>query len=367
MEIRESFLMRDWEIMYDFLGNNYRPDIALRAAQLYEWQFQVDALRNKTCMVCAWDGNRLVAILGYIPTLVFWGDFDQPVQGVWCANWQVEKGYQHGLGWLLLRKLQEMYPILLGVGASSETERIVKRMGWTFCSQLPRYLCVLDFDKTIKMIDSEISTDDLQSMVFKASTSNPPQLCQLTPQVTDYKPNWELYPAMAYGTIRSMQYFQWRYFSHPVFKYFVLTAGSLNRPAVVVYRIERAFGQCEAQVARIVEFFHPNDTQGQADGLALIKFVLSQLQVSGCVYADFIGSSDTYGQTLIEAGWQREPADRQILPVRLSPIEQKPWHLNLEFGVVRGLQVPTIDKMYVTKSDGDGDRPTRLLHLLEKS
>ena len=120
--------MRRWEVMHAFLSRNYRADLPLLSRRVYQWQFLVDDYGGNACMLCAWDGNHLVGILGYMPTLVFWGDVDRPVLATWTANWVVEKPYRHGLGWSLLRKLQEMYPVVLGVGASSENERMVKRL-----------------------------------------------------------------------------------------------------------------------------------------------------------------------------------------------------------------------------------------------
>lgn len=350
--------------MHDFLGRNYRSDLALRSRPCYEWQFLVDAHGGNACMLSAWDNDFLVGILGYIPTLLFWGDFNHPILGAWCANWFVEKTHQQGLGVCLMRELEEIYPVVLSVGASSEGEPILKRMGWTCYRRLPRYLAVLDFEKAIQMLNPGFSTNDINPFSFIESFSETSKVRHLTLEVNDYRPDWHLYPAMAYGTIRSMQYFRWRYFEHPVFMYHVMRAGDTNRPAVCVYRIEQAFGVYEARVGRVVEFFHPNDSQGEEDGIALIHKILRRLKDEGCVYGDFTCSSHAYGQTLLKCGWQMEPADRQFLPVRLSPVEMKLRHQNLEFAVADGFPVPGSEQMYVTKSDGDEDRPARLPHLL---
>lgn len=356
MKISPFFPMRYWDEMVSFLSRNYRSDLALCSRRVYSWQFMADQYGENACMITAFDGNRLVGIQGYIPTPVFWGDFDRPVVGAWTANLYVEPDYRNGLGWMLLSKLKEMYPILLGTGISNDGERLVTGMGWAFFHQIPRYLVVLDIDQAIAMAGPQASADDLLPLHITPHRSDDLLCRELTPDGEGYAPNWLLYPAMAYGTIRSWQYFRWRYGSHPVFDYHIWLVGDRTRPAVCVYRIERAFGRYNARVGRIVEFFHPNDDQGQAEGLALIHAVLHQLKTAGCVYADFIGSGQAYGNTMLTAGWMLEAPTRQILPVRLSPIEDKLRHQNLEYYHRSGWPSPAMNEMYVTKSDGDEDR-----------
>jgi hypothetical protein len=356
MKIHPFFPMRYWDEMVSFLSRNYRPDLALCFRRVYSWQFMAGQYGGNACMIAAFDGNRLVGIQGYLPTPVFWGDFDRPVWGAWAANLYVEPVYRNGLGWMLLSKLKEMYPILLGTGISNDGERLVTQMGWTFFHQIHRYLVVLDSDRAMVMAGPETLPDDLRPLQFTAPSADSLPCREFTPTGAGYTPNWSLYPAMAYGTIRSSQYFQWRYREHPVFTYHVWLTGAETRPAVCVYRIEKAFGRCEALVGRIVEFFHPNDAQGKAEGIALIHTVLQQLKTAGCVYADFIGSSQAYQATLLEAGWVPEPPTRQILPVRLCPVEDKLRHQNLEYYHRSGWPSPTLGEMYVTKSDGDEDR-----------
>ena len=183
-------------------------------------------------------------------------------------------------------------------------------------------------------------------------TPGPAEIWELTDRSSQYQPRWHEYPAMAFGTIRSLDYLQWRYFRHPVFRYSAWAVGVPERPAVCVFRIEQAFGDCEARVARVVEFFHPNDAEGESQGVELIRAVSKRLKLEGCVYGDFIGSSSTYGETLVKAGWIEE-ADQQTLPVRLSPVERKPRYQNLTFTVAQALPSPNLESMYVTRSDGD--------------
>jgi hypothetical protein len=361
IEIHKTFPMSKWDLMDDFLKRNYREDLALRHRSHFEWQFMTGAHGGEACVLSAWDNERLVGILGYIPVDVFWGDVADPIRGAWCANWFVENEYQHGLGVGLMRELQEMFDVVLSVGASSQGSPVLKQMGWTCSPRLPRYIAVLDFERAKRMLNPSASEKELNSISIKPAVHDS---CISSFRIEDYDPDWSLYPAMAFGTVRSPRYLEWRYANHQIFDYIIEFRGHAHRPAACVYRIEDAFGKHQARVGRIVDFFHPNDLQGEKDGLALIHSVLQQMSAEECVYADFICSSRIYGQTLMQAGWQTEEEGKQFLPVRLTPVEQKTRHQSLEFFTTDGLPRPDMKNMYLTKSDGDEDRPSRLPHLL---
>jgi hypothetical protein len=350
----EFFPLRDWEQMSGFLREAYRPDLALRHRPIFEWQFMADRHGGNASMICAYEGDALIGIHGYLALPMFWGNVDQPIVGGWGINLYARPEFRSGLGWVLLKKLKEMYPVSIGVGASEQAERILVGKDWVFHPRVPRYLGILDLERVLQIANPGQSRQDLRPMTFDHTTS-PAEIWELTDRSSQYQPRWHEYPAMAFGTIRSLDYLRWRYFRHPVFRYSAWAVGAPERPAVCVFRIEQVFGDCEVRVARVVEFFHPNDAEGESQGVELIRTVSARLKLEGCVYADFIGSSSAYGETLVKAGWIEE-GDRQTLPVRLSPVERKPRYQNLTFTVAQGLPSPNLESMYVTRSDGDEDR-----------
>lgn len=367
MRIDQTFSMDRWDVMRAFLAQHYRPDLALCSRKIYEWQFQVPAHGGAACMLCVWDVDKLAGIHGYVPVDLFWGDLQRSISGVWGANWMVAPDYRHGIGWLLLRKLQEMFPVMLSLDANANNLQIVEKMNWRVFPRIPRYLIVLDLVKAIPMLGAEASEDDLRPLLFQPAASPAARVGDLALDASRYAPDWTCYPPMAYGTVRSMAYLKWRYLDSPSFCYRLFAEGPRHRPAVCVCRIERAFGSHEALVGRFVEFFHPDDAAGKRDGMNLLRAVLGMLKDRGCVYADFFGSSRRYAETMLEAGWGEEPSDRQILPHRLAPVEYQNRHLNLEYGVAPDLAQPRLEEMYITKSDSDADRLSRLPELLPQS
>ena len=363
MKIQEYFDMEKWEDMYNFLGKNYREDLPLRSQKIYEWQFQVKKNHGKGNMICAWDGDSLVGILGYMPSEVLWGDFNKPLNGVWSINWMVDEKYRHGIGWLLMRKLQEMFSIVFGTDATEENLRLIKHADWRFYPALPRYISILNIDKSLQMLNKDFSAKNIKSFLFKRNGNEEDVLFVDREQESKFESfnlDWQHYPSLAYGTIRSKDYLVWRYLNHPALEYTIAIKGESKRPAVCVYRIEQTFGEYKALVGRVVEFFHPNDAKGRKDGLGLINTVLHKLEKAGCAYVDFICSSMKYGETLLNSGFGMEPVDNQILPVRLTPVEQKKHKYSIEIGAGKEISIPPLGNLYVTKGDGDMDRAAQL-------
>ncbi len=339
--------------MHAFLSRNYRPDLALRHRAMFEWQF-LDEKSGQARLICGWTEGRLIAILGYITTQVFWGSCSQPQTAAWAINWMGDPE-SRGLGWLLMRRLQEQFPIVLGVGVTTDNQKIIERLGgWSLFHEVPRYLCVLDRHQSGAFLAPSVSLAELPPEVPLRTT---PEVTFLSEGTTDFAPAWELYPSLAYGTVRSFDYLRWRYLRHPAFAYSIALLGPPYRPAVCVYRVERAFGRCQGNVGRLTEFFYPEDARGERDGVELLAAVIQRLRAAGCAYADYVGGSASYSHTLLRVGWSRQTEGRQLLPVRLCPVEHSPFSHSLEFTVSSELPRPALEQMYVTRGDGDQDRP----------
>ncbi len=340
--------------MREFLATRYRPDLALCNRRFFTWFFR--AAQGFADVACAWDGERLVGTMGYVADPVFWGSTSQTFPGAWLVNWTVDPNFQHGVGIALMREAMQKFPILLGIGGSEENEQIVARLGWAIYPRIPRYLAVFDRAGVASLALPSADRAALDDAVFE----RPVSFDQPRPWTPDgCEPQWVQYPSMAYATVRSQAYLRWRYLEHPAFAFVVLCAGSESAPALSVHRIERVAGMATL-VARVIEFFHPEDEAGTAVGIGLARSLAGIFAAQGCAFADFVTTAKAYGDTFAAAGWTREDPERPLLPARLQPVERVPFRYNLEVGVRRGMVRPALDEMYVTRGDGDADRPGSL-------
>jgi hypothetical protein len=267
----------------------------------------------------------------------------------------VDKDYRHGIGWNLMRRLSEKFPLVLAIDGKDYALRMLDRLGWVVERRVPRYLAVLDAGSSLSVADDHIDAERLREIEILPGDRPGAGLTFLDGNAGQYAPDWGHYPAMGYGTVRSSDFLLRRYRDHPVFEHFIAVRGNADRPSVCVFRLQHAYGPGEARLARILEFFHPGDARGRENGEALMGDVLAHLRGQGCAYADFVCSSRTYGQTLRATGWVEEPAGRHILPARVCPVDHTYRATNFVYYSGGDGKVPLGD-IYITGGDGDADR-----------
>lgn len=357
VKITESFPMADWEQMHSFIVECYREDHILCSRDFFEWQFQANRKNGDATVICGWDNDKLMGILGYTPLSVFWGEVDNPEKAVWLLHWIVRKQSPHGLGWLLVKRIQDMFPLSLTVNTSEKGGPLLQRLGWTYYSRIPRHVFVIDKQRCVNMLSPDSKESDLDEFLLKSEISGPSKNGQMALNEANYKPEWSLYPHLNFGTVRSLDYLNWRYLDHPVFDYRVMLEGSPHRPAVCIFRIENAFGSYKAKVGRLVDFYFPNDAHGVRDGTAVIRSVFNYLKNAECAYADFICSNKFCSELIRTLGGGEESERKQVLPSRLAPIQHLFRHQNFAFLDSKAKITPECNDLYVTKADIDGDSP----------
>ena len=98
LRIEDTFELARWEEMDRFLGKSYRHDYIMRERKLFEWQFRNQADSSSACMLCAWEDDELIGIMGYMPLPLLWGGAGAELAGTWTANWIVAERMRALLG-----------------------------------------------------------------------------------------------------------------------------------------------------------------------------------------------------------------------------------------------------------------------------
>lgn len=351
---RSSYSMQHWEQLRFFLADHYGADFPLCSRSYFEWHFKSDA-QGIANLFSAWDGRRLIGILGYCPSPTFWGTTNEVVSAAWIGPWMVDRSYRSGVGLALLMAARKRFPLVLGIKATSENARIVQRLGWQYLPRVPRLLVILDAARSRSFALHNALPPCLEPSAMALASDSQIDVRVLADST--YRPEWGAYPAMSFGTVRSFEYLQRTYLHHPGLSYVTAIVGDPLRPSVCVYRIERAMDDPRLVVGRLFEFFHPDDDAGERDAIRLIHLVCEEMRAAGCAYADFVGTSARYGRTLENSGWTRDDSVRPALPVRIQPIERKPFYYDLEYVASTEVPTPMFGDMYVTRTDGNGDSP----------
>ena len=347
--IYPQFQISDWQQMDRFIAMTHGENHALRNRPLFDWFFLRNKNKEMANLIVAYEGDKLISLLGYLPTQFLWGS--EEISGVWMAHWMTMEGYRFGIGALLMKKITEMFPVVAGQGASLMNQEIVTKMKFKFLEKIPKVVYVFNHDKVEQFFNYRIEKkDDIlleRCAVAKETTA-------ITRE--NFNPDWNLYPSLKYGTLRDSDYLNYRYIDYPFFKYNIFIEGEAVSPVLLVARIvETSKG---IRVARILEFFFPEDESGKKRGLSLVKKCLTFFKQHNCDYADFYCNSNTHLNLLLEANFTNENVG--ALPSLLDPIDMSRRFQNLELFVSSELKAkyPNCENEFVvTRADGDQDRP----------
>ena len=349
ISISTKFTMSNWRQMDSFIATTHGENHVLRNRPLFDWFFLRNENKDEANLIVAYEEDRLISLLGYIPTKFIWGG--EEVNGAWMAHWMTVEGYRHGIGALLMKKITEMFPIAAGQGASMMNQEIVTKMKFKFLEKIPKVVYVFKNDKLEQMFHFQIQHGD--AGIIEAQ-GFPNEILAITKE--NFNPDWGYYPSMKYGTLRDGDYLTYRYINYPFFKYNVFIEGGPTTPAVCVVRIVDT--KEGIRVARILEFFSPENESGKSQSLSLINKCLSFFKQNDCDYADFYCNAPTYINLLLEAGFVKE--DKGALPSLLDPISMSRKSQNVELYVSSELKnrYPNCENEFiVTRADGDQDRP----------
>jgi hypothetical protein len=259
-----------------------------------------------------------------------------------------------GLGPLLAREVTREFEITLAAGANEDARDILSRMGYTDLGQLTRHVAVLDRERAAALTESG-QLDWPEETPLSSVPANI-QIKVVQRASSEFTKLWERLlgnESQLAGTTRSAEYLNWRYAEHPQFPYCLLAA-QIEQEFVgfAVYRIEQA-RDSEIRVARLVELVAQPTAQE-----ALLVTIMQQARAAQAVAIDFFCGSARYNQILARQGFLSDQDVRvQQIPVLYQPLDRRRAGIRY-LADLRNLPAETnITEWYVTKSDGDQDRP----------
>jgi len=349
LSIHPQFEMSDWQQMDQFIAMTHGESHTLRNKPLFDWFFLRNENKNKANLIVAYEGNKLISLLGYMPTKFHWGNIE--ITGAWMAHWMTMEGYRFGIGALLMKKITEMFPVVAGQGASQMNQEIVTKMKFKFLEKIPKVVYIFNHEKIERFfnfkVENRIDCASAQSNVANEVTVINDE---------NFNPSWDLYPSLKYGTLRNSDYLNYRYIDYPFFKYHIFIEGDSSSPVVLVARI--ADTSEGIRVARILEFFFPENESGKRSAVLLINKCLNLFEQLSCDYADFYCNLMAPISLLLEANFAEDALGD--LPSLLDPIDMSRRFQNMELFVSSELKerYPNCENEFiVTRADGDQDRP----------
>lgn len=347
----------DWDDLQRFLQEQYRPTYPLTDRQLFAWQFGYDNAEDPTVWVVR-QTDRMVGMLGYMPTPVFLNG--SVVNACWYANWMIDPVHRGGIGMVLLRRFHSLFDVTLGQGAGKMNQALSPLLGYRIDPEIPRYIAYFEPTIARELVypESRLDVHPVASTTWEAHNRQAvgAQRIRSSSDLDHLVFDWTRYSMLRNGTVRSAHYLQWRYLDHPRFEYAVFAAGQVTAPALAVIRIEQVKDRPE-RIGRLVELFFPDGESGRTGAEVVLGASLVHARAAGASAVDFVCSHPDVAAVLSSAGF-RSDRDTAKLALCFQPLYFGIPHQNFMVWVHPRLgPCPPLNRWYLTKSDGDQDRP----------
>ena len=357
-------------VLQSLIDSHWRKGhILARDADLLRWQYRHPSNPERLSVLLAEHNGQPVGMLGLIPSGFCVRGARIP--GAWLAMWlTVPEWRPRMLGLRLLRQLFVGDYGMIGVlGVNQETTgAIYQTLGFTACDVVPRWVHATSPEALANLVaDSPERYSAAARAAWAASARRPPTgaTARLAGWDQETAARWDgawhqRFAPQLVGTWRDAAYLRWRYVDHPRFQYhlrFIEDPSDGALAGLLVYRIEKVRDRSES-VLRVVEFLTT-----AAVGAALAHVVLDVGHAAQVTFMDFFCTSTASAPYLEAVGFVREDAMPAPLPSRFQPLDFNHTQLNGVFWMspaVAGNGHACFESpaFYVTRADGDQDRPS---------
>jgi hypothetical protein len=315
--------------------------VLARSQALMDWQHR-DEANQRYNFIAARDGKEgIVGILGFILASRYDPALAADADTLWLTTWKVRPDFAHGLGLVLLRKLDSMLaPKWIGtVGLNPATRGIYQALGYHVGKLARHYMLndtITEFglatvpsgSRNNRGLSSGASFKELDRASFFAASR-------------DYDLD-----ASTQVPRKTTTYIYSRYLSHPFYRYRAFLIVDGPHAGICVLR------ECShegARAVRVVDYLGaPAALTGSGSGFR------QTLLETGAEFIDFFCSG--LGPELAAAGFLELPATDApglILPGYFEPFERSNVELPYSLRGPEGLRI-------ICKGDADQDRPNLL-------
>jgi len=355
-------------ILQEFVREEWNPHHAfVHSRDLLLWQHHLNPFKqlrtfrdDELSFWGAWNSSELIAVLGEIP--VPFAIHGQTVSGTWLAMWRNRAESKHmSAGLQLLRRVTSGPAAFVGgLGMNERVRRAYGLFRFHVTDDLPIYV-VLNPDVNSRWLRKKSTFSEPRGSQLFARTPAPDSTRKFTvrpfpAEAEEWDHFWSRARTGLVGTDRSSGYMNWRYLAHPHYQYEWIRVYDERQElqAAAVYRVEEAEGE---KTVHVVEFLG----EGQpAEQLAhALCTVMRECEAS------FLGfrcaRPRSFDPWRAVGGDVYSKGDTEYeLPSLFQPVvpEYRPLAWIRRFG--QEIDPVGLSELYVTRSDGDQDRPSRI-------
>jgi len=354
--------------LQEFVREEWNPQHAfVKSRALLLWQHHLNPFKplgpfsdRELSFWGAWDGSELVAVLGEIP--VAFAIRGRTLPGTWLALWKNRAEAKHmGAGLQLLRRVTSRSAAFVGgIGMNERVRRAYGLFRFHVSDDLPLYV-VLNPDVRSAWVRRKPTFTEAEGSRLFARTPPSHSTTKFTvrpfpAEAEEWDRFWSHISGSLVGTDRSFRYMNWRYITHPHYRYeWVRVYGEGDElQAAAVYRIEETEGE---KTIHVVEFL--------GEGQPAEQLARALCGVMRECRASFLGfrcarqhsfdawravGGDVYGRD--DSAFE--------LPSLFQPVVPEYRNLAWVYRFDPGIEPAGLTEFYVTRSDGDQDRPSRI-------
>lgn len=336
-----------------FYERNYRPGYILRDQEIFAYQFQNNGGRVS---VLEKDGE-VIAHQGHVPVIFSNSTTDFP--GFFSASTMTDVNHRRkGLMSFLRNDVQSGYDMAASIGGSAMGIRLYTKMGYRLYGSLTRMIGVVN-KAQFHLLSKNAEGASVEEVKIAAQDSGDVRRIERFSAIGEHVEALRkdvFTNRNMFGVKRDASFLDWRYVDHPRFTYerYGLWEGALLK-AIVVFRREEV--EHVGFVIRITEMI------GDIPYLtALVSKACLQQHASDVIWIDWFCTDPRTCEALRPLGFVED--------TKLSPIEVPIWCNPVDYAkksypfmfwakdAETFAQAPMdLSQWYVTKGDGDADRP----------
>lgn len=350
---RQSDTQNIMKFFHDYWSENH---IMCRDEAFLRWQFSADrrahvsgeAEENAITAITIWDGDTLAGMQGLV-----YCDFvigGQKTPAVWLCNLMSAPAYKdQGVGLMLMMGVHQIdAKVIATAGINPELYPFYQKMRYETRDALPRYARVLDAEKLECLTGQSFSPQDV-SQDISIQIESYAAFDEAWDEFFDH-----VIAAGFCGTSRDAHFMNWRYKNHPRFDYRTMVVREDEKIiGAIVYRTETIKDRAE-KVIRMVELLSIDDQAA----LSLIRAVENIGRDEGAVFVDYYNTDPRQKALFKQAGWLDESnVEIAHIPSLFQPLAPMPRDIALAYRSLHPDQEIDGDVLYMTRSDGDQDRP----------
>lgn len=313
---------------------------------------------DNTTFIGLFDGNKVVGLSGMMPQMA--NIFGKKVLSTTGTIWIVDKEYKlEGLE--LLKYLLSFKPGLhVGPGINTKVKKLYKMLKWETFDDFPRWIGTKNVEKLKSSFNipnkfllkdlERIEQSDSQNYVFDDTIN---------------EEKWDefynkKFAKKTIGTARDFKFLKWRYVDYPFFDYKLISLTTVEQEykGLVVYRVENIeIGGNKAHIGRILEIIYDDLNEG----IRLVQHMINA--ENNILFWDFYCLSSVTALALEYIGFRRLPPseNEKYIPTRFHPVDYEVMNIQgtiyIDEKIKKFLKLVVDQQWYVTRGDGDQDRP----------